>query len=89
MMMVRVEDCPILFQDLKAGDIFSFVSTPGKVYLKTDKNYSVDYECEECNEENFIDLGNLCVELETGAFYIACFTEKVILYKKAELVLSV
>lgn len=89
MMMVRVEDCPILFQNLKAGDVFSFVVAPNKVYLKTDKNYSVDYVCEECDGDNSIALSNLCVDLETGAFYNACFTEKVFLYRTAELILSV
>lgn len=89
MMMVRVEDCPILFEDLKAGDIFSFVSAPGIIYIKTNNNYFLDIECEECNEETSINFDDYCVELETGAFYIACSTEKVFLYKKAELILSV
>lgn len=88
MMTVRVEDCPILFEDLKAGDIFSFVSNPDIVYIKTNKNYYIDYECKECNEESSITMEDFCVELATGAFYKAKSYERVILYRKAELVLS-
>ena len=89
MMTIKVEECTTLFNELKAGDVFSFVTAPGVVYVKTDKNYSIDFECEECNESSSIDMKNFCIELSTGAFYEATSYEKVIIYKKAELTLSV
>ena len=89
MTTIRVEERPVLFKDLKAGDIFSFSIAPDIVYVKTDKNYSIDYECEECNEEGSIDMGDFFVELTTGAFCKARSNcERVIIYKKVELILS-
>ena len=88
MMTIKTEECPILFKELKAGDVFSFISDPCVVYIKTNNNYFLDIECDDCGEETSINLDDYCVELATGAFYVADSYEKVILYKKAELVLS-
>lgn len=88
MMTIKVENPTMIFSELKAGDIFVFTTAPECPYIKTVKNYSIDVECEECNEENSIDMGAFCVELTTGAFYEACAWNKVILYKSAELVLT-
>ena len=89
MMTIKTTDChPILLRKLKAGDIFSFVSAPDIVYIKT-AYHSTDYECKECREDNSINLENYCVALETGAFYKANPYEKVFFYKKAELTLGI
>ena len=85
MMIIKKTDRPItLFRELKAGYIFSFVSTPDIVYIKT-AYYSTNYECEECCEDNTINLEDYCVELETGSFYEAKPYEEVTVYQKAEL----
>lgn len=88
MMTIKTEECPILFDELKAGDVFSFTTAPDIVYIKTDKKYCIDFECEECTGENSIDVEALCVELATGAFCEGCAWDKVILYKNVELTLS-
>lgn len=88
MMTIKTEECPTLFSELKAGDVFSFTSAPDIIYVKTSRSFSIDYECEECNEDGSIDMRDFCVELTTGAFYEASSYEHVILYKNAELVLS-
>lgn len=88
MMTFKVEECPTLFSELKAGDIFFFTSAPGIIYVKTNRSYSIDCECRECGDDISINMGDFCVELATGAFYEANSYEKVVLYKKAELVLS-
>lgn len=88
MITIKTEECPTLFSELKAGDVFSFTIAPDLVYIKTHKSFSIDYECEECHEDGSIEMEDFCVELTTGAFYEANSWEKVILYKNAELVLS-
>ena len=88
MMTIKTEECHTLFSELKTGDIFSFTAAPDLIYIKTLKSYSIDYECEECNEEGSIDMGDYCVELTTGTFYEANSYERVVIYKKAELTLS-
>lgn len=88
MMIIKVEDQPIFFSELKAGDIFSFVNTPGNYFIKTDKDYSIGGDCNNCYEEFSFDLVNYCVNLKTGKFYEAGDWEKVIVYKNTELTLK-
>ena len=88
MMTIKTEECLTLFSELKAGDIFSFVVAPDIVYIKTNNNYFLDIECEDCGEETSINLDDYCVELATGALCEGNSYDKVFLYKKAELTLS-
>ena len=49
MMTIKTENHPMLFSELKAGDVFSFISDPSLIYIKTQKSFYIDYDCEECN----------------------------------------
>ena len=89
MMTIKMADYPTtLFDELKAGDIFSFISNPDRIYIKTSKDFPVNLRCEECNEETTVDLDNFCVALKTGIFFEGDPFEEVVLYRKAELSLE-
>ena len=89
MITIKMADyTTILFKELKPGDIFSFVYAPDTIYIKTARNFPLNFECEECNEETTVDLDDFCVALETGNFFEGNPFEKVIPYRKAELSLE-
>lgn len=87
-MVIKNTNCSTEFENLKAGDIFSFVNAPDGYFIKTDKDYSVGSDCNNCYEDVSFDLENYCVNLETGKFYEADGWEKVIVYKNTELTLN-
>lgn len=87
-MVIKNTNYSTEFEHLKAGDIFSFANAPSGYFIKTDKGYSVGGECENCDADFSFDLGNYCVNLETGKFYAADRWEKVIVYKNTELTLN-
>ena len=89
MMTIKTTDChTILFKELKPGDIFSFVYAPDTIYIKTARDFLLDFECEECGEEHSVDFDDFCVALETGNFFEGNPFEKVMPYRKAELLLE-
>lgn len=88
MITITVKNSLKLFKELKTGDIFSFVSAPDRIYIKTTTDFFLDYECKGCNETDSIDLGNFCVNLKSGNLFEGNPFEKVLLYEKAELILE-
>ena len=45
MMTIKTTDChPILFKELKPGNIFYFFNDPHTIYIKTDDNFCVALE---------------------------------------------
>lgn len=90
MTTIKVKNSSMLFEELNAGDIFSFMSSPDIVYIRTSKSYHVGGECENCGESTAIELSNFCINLKTGSFHeVMNPAVEVILYKRAELTLSI